>query len=120
MFETLKEFFTANYDANTDQIKGCREHSLAWFHEDRHRKQMTSKLLRTIWMWIPTYTGIAGLIMVWLLIIMPSQVILILGGYALMPLTFFFLFLEVDANLYSFYKKIKYEYNGYLVNKYGR
>jgi hypothetical protein len=107
----INELFSAYYDPNTDTIHGCRKYSYAWFHEYRHMLQMKQKLLHNIWLWLPSITGILGLVMVWFLIIIPSQVVLMLGGYFILPISFFLLFLELDAHLYAMYYKIIRAYN---------
>lgn len=36
-FGTLKEFFTAQYDSNTDRIIGCTKNTIVYYHEEGHR-----------------------------------------------------------------------------------
>ena len=102
---TLKELFTSYYDEKG--IHGCRYNSLAWFHEDRHRQQMDIKFLNKIWSWLPYTTVILGMFMLWFLYLYPSWNVLKFGGVAILPITLFGLGLEIDANLYSIYIKIK-------------
>lgn len=104
MIKTIKELFTAHYI--NGEIKGCREYSLAYFHEYRHQIQMKVKILNKIWNWLPYTTGCLGLVMLFFLYLIPERSTLIWGGIFILPITLFMLGLEFDANLYALIKLI--------------
>jgi len=110
----LKILMTAHYDKDTKEIKNCKPDSFIWYHEFRHKMQDESGLLDLEYKWRKPLLNIwfpSFIFMMFIRIIFPTS---------LNPLFFFRiglfysfliiilpeLILEVDAHLYSIWRKI--------------
>ena len=84
----------AHYDSSTDQIYGCKKFSAVWYHEDRHRQQWKSGMLRFMWSMKEKILPFAVLA-----ILIDERFIgaMILAGYWLIEVG-----VDLDAHVYSF------------------
>jgi len=101
----FKEIFTGHFSNGV--IKNCSYGSFTYWHEHRHKQQMSSTILKTIWIWLPYSTAILG-ISLWILVLLCNDLSLFnYGGYILFPISLFVFVIEVDANIYAIRHKIK-------------
>jgi len=99
--------FMARYNPETDEILNCKERSIFWYHESRHRKQHKDGLIKKL----------ANFEMFMLLTILS----LVFQDYSSARLFFtiwvlYYSFFEIDACIYMIYAKIM-EFRHYEPNE---
>lgn len=105
LLTTIKEISTAHYDNGV--IKNCRYGSFSYWHEYRHKLQMDIVGLKVIWTWMPYVTAVLGMSVWWLIYLLKLPELYKIGCWVLFPISAFVFFIEVDANIYAFYKILK-------------
>lgn len=108
--EWIKELFTAHYDPELDKIQGCREFSMAWFHEHRHREQVRIKPIR--WIMNKLHILFYCLGIFFLLFGVTANIfkpaVYVTGIFAI-PYLSALLLLEIDAIVVGLYRFLHYE-----------
>jgi hypothetical protein len=101
------EFFTASYDPDINKIRGCRYHSFAWHHEDRHRQQFQNETISklkhglSLLMHGSLFALFIGTIMIFILKKDLGLGMWVIAAALNIPYVLFILGLEIDAWVYS-------------------
>lgn len=90
-----------------DGIHNCEKGTLTYFHEYGHYLQLQNKIIKEIWKWLPSMTGIAGLCMLSTVILWREPLMLVFGGIIVIPISSMLLYMEVDAWIYAFKEYFK-------------
>jgi hypothetical protein len=96
--EDLLTPFFARYNPETDEILNCKEGSIFWYHESRHRKQHKDGIIKK--------TANFELFMVLTIVALAFQDFFQARVFITIWV-FYFSFFEVDAMIYMVYAKLK-------------
>jgi hypothetical protein len=116
-FESLAK---AGYDPETGEITGCRENTLIWHHEDRHRQQYNNSFIDNLGdithlmlVSMSSALFISGLWLGWMMeagTVTTLQISFSLAGITAMPYILLQVLLEIDAAVYQIRKWMEGDY----------
>jgi len=106
----IKEMFTGRYDPRTEKIEGCEPFGFVWYHESRHKQQLSNKDISNADFLTSVIATVAKAVLFISFMYGFSNPILFLEGskialYLFIPSMMFNLVLEWDANIYAWKKK---------------